>query len=184
MGLPPHQLVEVDGSNIGVLVGRRLLGDGGEARCLLVVPGHEQGPGALDGDARRLGVGPEEVEAACDQTGFERPRRGVEPGVEDGGVGLARAGSDVGGGVEQHDRCARQGCRPGDRRAHHPGPDHGHVLGAHRDRVASAASRQRTRRASASSGVTAGSYTASGVQAGVGAPPSWATPRAVAWGDG
>ena len=63
--------------------------------------------------------------AARDQPGFEGAGLGVEPGVQDRGVGLAGAVTDVVAGLEQRDRSARSRPAPGrwpSRRCRHRSP--------------------------------------------------------------
>ncbi len=87
----------------------------GKPRGLLVVPRDQQCTGLLDGDTNRRCVVAEQRVAAGDEPGFERARGGIEPGVQDRRVGLARSGTDVGPGLDQGDERGRDG-RAGGRR--------------------------------------------------------------------
>ena len=79
----------------------RALNDAGELGHLLLVPGHEQGARVLDGDPHASGVLRQQLEAARNEPGLDGARLGIEAGVEQRGVGLARTGPDVGARLEQ-----------------------------------------------------------------------------------
>jgi len=73
--------------------------------------------------------------AAGDEARLQGPRLGVEAGVEDRRVGLARAGAHVDLGLDQRQAQVEAGKLPGDRRADVAGADDRDVavqVGAHR----------------------------------------------------
>ena len=122
MGLAPVELLRSQLTDRLVAVGPRALDDPGELGKLLVVPGHQQGAGALERYAHALRVLAEQLIAARHQTGLERARLGVEARVEQRGVGLAGAGAHVGPRLEQRDTEVEAGELARDRAAHHAGP--------------------------------------------------------------
>jgi hypothetical protein len=148
-----------------VAIGRRPLGQARERGVLLLGPGHEQRAGPFDGDPGLRRVGREKRVAARDQARLGRAGLGVEAGVEDRGVGLAGARTDVRAGLDQRNAEAGAPEAAGDGRTHDAGSDDrdvdcvraggaGHRTSA---RVASAARRQFSRRESASSRLARGS---------------------------
>ncbi len=124
--------VEVGGAEeagVVALVARGLLGEAGQRRELLLVPGDEQGADAFDGDARLGGVRGEFAGALAHQTGLQRAGDGVESGVQDGGVGLRRALPDVVLRLDEGDPQPRVVREPaGDGASDDPGADDGHVV--------------------------------------------------------
>ena len=90
----------VDHLGVLVAVGGRLGGEAWQRRRLLVVPCHEQRAGLLRPRCPVGSVLAQQRVAAGHQPRLERARRGVESRVQDGGVGLARAGADVGPGLD------------------------------------------------------------------------------------
>jgi len=67
----------------------------------LIGPGDEQRAGPLDGYAGLLGVVPEKVCSRARRAGFQGAGGGVVPGVQQRGVGLAGAVTDVVSGVDE-----------------------------------------------------------------------------------
>ena len=89
----------------------------------LIGPGDEQRAGPLDGNAGLLGVVPEKVVAAGDEPGFQGAGGGVVAGVQQRGVGLAGAVTDVVSGVDEGHGQAGAGQVAGDRGSDDAGAD-------------------------------------------------------------
>jgi hypothetical protein len=103
------------------------LHDAGELAQLLVIPCNEQRARALHGNADPPGVVGQQLEPACHQPRLQRAGLGVEAGVEQRGVRLARARPHVGSGLEQGHTKVEAGQLPRERATHHARADDGHV---------------------------------------------------------
>ena len=125
----PIDLCRVDDLAVPIAVGDGLVAQAGQGVELLVVPGDQDGAGVLDRDAGVAGVFGQQPIAAADHRGFQRAGFGVEPGVQDRGVGLAGAVADIISGVEQRHRQLVAGQFAGDGRADDTGADHDDVMG-------------------------------------------------------
>src|SRR5262245_18623689 len=194
--LAPIELLDADLADRFVAVRPRALDDRGESISFVRAPGDEQRADRLHGDADLRRIGAEQLVASAVESGLERARRHVEPGVEERRVRLAGAGTDIGARLEQRapELEAAELSRNG--RADHTAADDNDVAVEHYASWAraSADACQRARRPAASSADIFGSKTADGDQfptasAGVAAPraPSRAnapTPSAVASADG
>ena len=94
----------VDDQRVVIAVLAGLVLQGGQRVELFLVPRDEQRAGAFDRDPGLSGVGAQQVIAATHEPALQGAGRGVEAGVQDGGVGLAGAVADVDAGLEQRDR--------------------------------------------------------------------------------
>ena len=101
LGFAPVELVHAELGDLAVAVCVGALDDAGELGQLFVVPRYEQRARALDGDADPVGVVGQQPEPARHQPCLERAGLGVEAGVEQRGVRLARAGPHVRPGLQQ-----------------------------------------------------------------------------------
>ena len=117
----------------------------GSSPALLLVPRDEQRAGALERDADPRGVLGEQLAPARDEARLDRAGLGVEARVEEGGVGLAGAGADVRGGLQERHVEVEAGELARDRRADHAGADDDHVP-VHAAATLLPARRGRTRR--------------------------------------
>lgn len=166
-----------DQAGVPVVVAFGLLGEAGQRGELLLVPGDEERADGFDGDAGLGSVGGQQAGALADQACLQGAGHRVEAGVQDRGVGLGGALSDVVLRLDEGDaQTGVAGEGAGDRTADDSGADDGHVV---RDRwqrssvgdrhagvpssSAVTAARKRPRRSAASSGDTRGSYTAAGL---------------------
>ena len=126
-GYPAIHLVAGDDLARAVAVALGLVLQRGQRVALLLGPGDQQGARALDGDAGPFGVGTEQLVTAGDEPGLERPGLGVEAGVQQGGVGLAGAITDVVAALDQRDGQAGPPEGAGDGAADDAGADHDDV---------------------------------------------------------
>ena len=164
-GHPAIHLVGRDDFARVVPVALGLVPQGGQRVTLLVGPCDEQRAGALHGDADLLGVLTEKVVAARDQSGFQGSGSGVEAGVQQGGVGLAGAVTDVVAPLDQRHGQSRARQCAGDGASDDSRADDRDVADLRRgvhDRVsfcvdAAAACRQRSRCSAARSAGQSGS---------------------------
>jgi hypothetical protein len=121
--LAPVELFDSHLGDLAVSVGVRALHDARELRPLLLVPGHQQGAGVLDGYPHTRGVVGQQLEPARHQPRLQRARLGVEPRVKQRGVRLARACPHVGSGLEQDHTQVEPRELARDRAPHHPAAD-------------------------------------------------------------
>jgi len=112
-----------------VAVGLGLVQQSGQRIELLAIPGHQDRPGALDGDARGGSEVGEQPVPAADHRRLQGAGFGVEPGVQDRRVGLAGAVADVAAGLEQGDGQVVAAELTGDGGADDACPDDGDVMG-------------------------------------------------------
>ena len=117
MRLAPVELLGRELADRLVSVRVRLLDDARQRAELLLAPRHQQRAGPLDRNADALRVAAELLVAAHDELRLERSRLGVEARVQQGGVRLARAGADVGTGLEQGHAQVEEGQLARDRAA-------------------------------------------------------------------
>src|SRR5699024_9927399 len=99
----------------------------GQIRELFVAPGHQNGAGSFHGDAGAVGVIAQQVVSTAYESGLQSAGFGVEPGVENGSVGLARALAHVVGRVDERDTQLVLAQGAGDRSTHDTGSDNGDV---------------------------------------------------------
>ena len=124
----PVDLVGIDEEGVGVAVG---LGLGQQARQrgqLLLVPRHQHRADRLDRDPGLLRIGAEQLVAAAHHRRLHRAGRGIEAGVQDRGVRLARGIADVTARLDEGDTQGSSAARAagdlaGDGTAHHSGTD-------------------------------------------------------------
>jgi len=158
MGFHRVDLVRGQWSRAVVAVGACLVDDRVETGDLLVVPGHQERADALDGPGELIRALLEQPVTARDKPGFHAPRLGVEAGVPDGGIRLARACTHIAARLNERDPSSLAGERARDGAAHRTRADDGDVvrrLAVRRHDASSASAKTRTR-ADASSAVTAG----------------------------
>ena len=123
MRLAPVELLDPDLADGVVAVGARALHDARQLGHLLLVPRNQQRPGALDGDAHARRVVGQQPVAAHDELGLERARLGVEAGVQQRRVRLARPGAHVRPRLEQGHAQGELRQLARDRAADHASPD-------------------------------------------------------------
>ena len=135
-GLAPVELIDCDQAGVaGSRSAAAVACDLGEGVELLVGPGHHQRAGRSRSGCRPAPRSREQLVAAREQLRLERAGLGVEAGVQDRGVGLARPGADVRPGLDQHARDAATRQLARDRRADHAGADDRDVEGPVRNRA-------------------------------------------------
>ena len=137
--LAPVELVAIHLARLPVAVLARGRGDPRKGVELLGRPRDQKGARGREWDPRLGRVVAQELIAAGEELGFDRPGLRVEARVMDRGVRLAGPGADIGGGLDEDAARPASGELARDRRAHHPGADDGDVKRAGWERSAAQA---------------------------------------------